>query len=109
MNSSIANTAQVTPRVYGLFVPPRYNVIGGSIPTPLFGGVVLCGSNPVGGTGHSFTYGFQIPLVTQPRAGGKPQFGGQPQIGTQSQLGGQPHTRFHHLIYGQNASATPNP
>jgi len=44
LNASITNTTQVTPR--------------GSIPTPLFGGDSLGGSNLVGASSHSFTSGF---------------------------------------------------
>jgi hypothetical protein len=92
LNPSITNTTQVTP--------------GGSIPTPLFGGTGLGGSNLAGASGHSFS-GFQIPLGTQPHAGGKPPFGSQTQMGTQSQLGGQSQTGIPNLSYGQNV--TPNP
>jgi hypothetical protein len=60
------------------------------------------GSNPVGGTSHSITSGFQIHVGGQPQAGGKPPFWGQPHIGARPQLGGQPQVGVHNLVYGKN-------
>jgi hypothetical protein len=119
LNTSIAIPTQVPSRGSGLFVPPGYNVASQFVPTPaqiLSGGPYVppppllggshhpgpSGSNPVGGTSHSITSGFQIPVGGQPQAGGKPQFGGQPQIGAQPQLGGKPQVGVHNPIYGQN-------
>jgi hypothetical protein len=60
---------------------PTQVLSGGSYipPPPLFGGPnhhVPSGSNPVGGTSHSITSGFQISIGGQPQLGGKPQVGG---------------------------------
>jgi hypothetical protein len=98
LNPSIANTTQVQPSRH--FVPPGYNVAAGYIPTPLLGGTGLGGSNPIGSTDQSFTFGYQILVGNPPYAGGKPQFGGQPQLGTQTQLGGKPQARVHNPLYG---------
>jgi hypothetical protein len=81
LNPSITNTTQVTPK--------------GSIPTPLFGGAGLGGSNIVGAFDHSFTSSFHIPLRTQPHVGGKHPFGSQTQMGTQSHLGGKSQIGVH--------------
>jgi hypothetical protein len=90
LNTSVSITTQVPSRGSGLFVPPGYNVAVGFVPTPSLGGFGLGGSNPIGGTSHSFTSGFQIPVGGQPQTGGKPQFGGQPQMGHNLKFGGQP-------------------
>jgi hypothetical protein len=113
LNSSIAIPTQVPSEVSGLFVPPGYNVVVGFVPTPsqvlsggsyppFLGGYGPSGSNPIGGTTHSFTSGYQIPIGGQSQAGGKPQFGGQTQIGAQPQLGGQPQVGAYNPLYGQN-------
>jgi hypothetical protein len=119
LNTSIAIPTQNPSRGSRLFVPPGYNVASQFVPTPtqvlsggpyvppppLFGGSNHpgpSGSNPVGGTSHSVTSGFQIPVGGQPQVGGKPQFGGQPQIGGQPQLGGKPQVGGHNPVYGQN-------
>jgi hypothetical protein len=81
LNSSIVNTTQVIPR--------------SSIPIQQPGGTGLGGSNPLSGTGQSFTSGFQTP-GTQPHAGGKPPFRGKPPFGGnlllgETSFGGKPH------------------
>jgi hypothetical protein len=95
----VAIPTQVPSR---LFVPPGYNVVVGFVPTPaqvlsggiyvppppLLGGSGPSGSNPVGGTSHSFTSGYQIPVGGQPQAGGKPQFGVKLKLGHNLNLGG---------------------
>jgi hypothetical protein len=117
LNTFVAIPTQVPSEGSGLFVPLGYNVATGFVPSPtqvLFGGPYVppppllqgfgsSDSNPVGGTNHSFTSGFQILVGVQPQDGGKPQFGGQPQIGAQTQLQGKPQVGFHNPLYGQNA------
>jgi hypothetical protein len=77
-------------------LPPGYRSLNDFVAIP-------SGSNPFGGTSHSFTYGYQILIGVQPQAGGgQPQFGIQTQIGAQPQLGGQPQVGFHNILYGQN-------
>jgi hypothetical protein len=80
---------------------PTQVLPGGSYP-PFLGGYSPSGSNPVGGTSHSFTSGYQIPVGGQPQPRGKPQFGGQTQIGTQPQLGGKSQVGVLNFLYGQN-------
>jgi hypothetical protein len=120
LNTSIAIPTQNPSGGSGLFVPPGYNVASQFVPTPtqvlsggpyvppppLFGGSNHpgpSGSNPVGGTSHSVTSGFQIPVGGQPQVGGKPQFGGQPQLGDNLNLGGnlklEAITQFMDKIY----------
>jgi hypothetical protein len=115
MNSSIAILTQVPSEVSGLFVPPMYNAAAGFVPTPsqvlsegsylaFLGGSIPSGSNPIGSTHYSFTFGYQIPIGGQSQAGGQPQFGGQNQIGSQPQLGGQPQVGACNPLYGHNTS-----
>jgi hypothetical protein len=53
-------------------------------PPPSYGGYNHLGpniSNQFGGTSHSVTSGFQIPVGGQPQVEGESQVGGQPQVG----------------------------
>jgi hypothetical protein len=123
LNTSISYSAQVPSGGSGPFIPLGYNDVVFFVPTPTqvffegshvppppsLGGSGPSGSNPLGGTGISITYGFQIPvggqseLGGQPQIGAQPQFGGKPHIGAQPQLGGKPQVGVHNPLYGQNA------
>jgi hypothetical protein len=76
LNSSVATSIQVSFGGSRIFVPPRYNVATGFVPTPaqvlsggpyvpplpLLGGSGPSGSNPLGGTNIYVSYDFQIPI-----------------------------------------------
>jgi hypothetical protein len=81
---------------------PRFS-LGGSYP-PFLGGSGPSGSTTVGGTHHSFTSGYQIPVGGQSHAGGQPQFGGQTQVGAPPPFGGQPQVGAYNSQYGPNTS-----
>jgi hypothetical protein len=87
LSSSIAKPTQVPSGGSSLFVPPRYNAANSFVPTPtqvLSGGPSTplpprgsnrsgpSSSNFLGGTSHSNTLGFQLPIGGQPEVGGKP-------------------------------------
>jgi hypothetical protein len=101
LNPSIVVPTQVPSGVPGLFVPLGYNAATGFVPTPsqvlsggyyppFLGGSGHSGSNPVGGTHHSFTSGYQILVEGKSQAKGKPQFGGKSQTGAPPHVGGKP-------------------
>jgi hypothetical protein len=119
LNISTAIPTQNPSEGSRIFVPPGYNAASQFFPTPtqvlsggpyvppppLFGGSNSfgpSGSNLVGGTSHSITSSFQIPVGGQPQVGEQPQFAEQPQIGGQPQLGGQPQVGGHNPVYGKN-------
>jgi hypothetical protein len=118
LNTSIAIPAQNPSGGSNIFVPPGYNVASHFVPTPtqvLSGGPYVpppplsggsnhpgpSGSNPVGGTSHFVTSGFQIPVGGQPQVGGKPQVGGNLKLGGQPQVGGKPQVGGHNPVYGK--------
>jgi hypothetical protein len=93
LNTSISIPTQNPYEGSRHFVPPGYNVASQFVPTPaqvLSGGPYIppppffigsnhpgpSGSNPIGGTSHSVTFGFQIPARGQTQAGGNFNFGG---------------------------------
>jgi hypothetical protein len=105
LNPSTAIPTQVPSRVFVLFVPPRYNVAIGFVPTPseVFfrgsyppfpGGSGPSVSNPIGSTHHLFTFGYQIPVGGKSHIGGYPPLGGQPQVG------------LYKPLYGHNTSVS---
>jgi hypothetical protein len=88
MNTFIPFPTQVRSRVSRVFIPPGYNVVAGFILTPsqvlsqgsyldFIGGSDPSGSNQIGGTTQSFTYGYHIPFGGKYNPRGKPQFGSQ--------------------------------
>jgi hypothetical protein len=93
LNTPTTATTQVVP--------------GSSIPIQQTGGIGLSGPNPLGGTGQSFTSGFQI-LGTLPQVGGHHPTRGQIPFGGHPHAGGQPQFGVYHQPRGQNVSATPN-
>jgi hypothetical protein len=111
LNTYISIHAQVPSRFSGVFIPLGYNVDFGFVPTPsqvisggsyppFMGGSGPSGSNPIGGTTQSFTFGYHILVVWKYNHGGKAQFGGQTQIGTKYSLGGQPPLGAYNPPYG---------
>jgi hypothetical protein len=113
LNASIPIPTQVPSRVSGTYIPSGYNDDFGFVPTPsqvLFGGSYLpfmggsgpSGSNPIGGTTHSFASGYHNHVGGKFNSGGKTQFQGQTQIGTQSSFGGQPLLGGYNPPYGHN-------
>jgi hypothetical protein len=91
LHSFIANPAHSPSGGPNIFVRLGYNAASGFVPTttqvlsegpniPSPPGGSNCpspsSSNKLGGTSHSVTSGFQIPIGDQPQVGGKPQVGG---------------------------------
>jgi hypothetical protein len=122
LNTSISIPTQNPSGGSNIFVPPGYNVASHFVPTPtqvLSRGPyvppppsprgsnfpVPSSSNPVGGTSHFVTSGFQIPVGGQPQVGGESQVWGKSQIGGQPQLGGKPQVGGHNPIYGKTIPA----
>jgi hypothetical protein len=99
MNDFVSITTQVPSK---LLVPPGYNVVVGFVPTPaqvLSGGLYVpppplprgsgpSGANPVGGTYHSFTFGYQILVGGQSPARGNLNLGVKLKLGYNLNLGG---------------------
>jgi hypothetical protein len=92
LNNSIANPTQGPSRGSNVFVPPGYNDASSFVPTPtqvLYRGSIIPPppggsnipspsiSNTLGGTSHSVTSSFQLPV------------GGQPQVGHHKPIYGQ--------------------
>jgi hypothetical protein len=98
LNASTATTTQTTTQV----IPES------SIPIQQPRGIDLGGPNPLGGTGQSSTYGFQI-SGTLPQPGGHSPIGGKIPFGGHPHAGGKPQSGVHHQPQGQNVSTTPNP
>jgi hypothetical protein len=105
LNPSTAIPTDVPSRFFGLFVPPRYNVVVSFVPTPsqvlskgsyppFSRGSSPSGSNPIGSTHHPLTSGYQIPI------------GGKYIVGWYPPLEGQPQFGLYNPLYGQNTSGS---
>jgi len=99
LNPSTAIPTQVPSGDSRIFFQPGYNVATGFFPLPsqvlsrgsyppFLWGYGPSGSNLVGGTSHSFTYGYQIPVGGQPQSWEQPKFGVKLKLGHNLKLDG---------------------